>query len=534
MMDMAYVGGAQRVDKIFGEQAQSLRPKPLRPSTEARLVELMEKRSSDFVKLMLDGPSTLRFVREKRGVALLEGHNHKKQYMVKATTTVQGSVEDILLSFQMNNTWDFDTTMHKFFDLYANKGATLSTVASQPIAVHWMSLNTDKIESRDFVFASHARFYEHTDAGLCLLPFTSRSDATSGSLVWESVDLAKEIPLLRQTTTGCTRYYFRHAGFYVETTSEDDTCRVSFALSLDNDAGSVGGSKWMHNLALSLENLARALRRIELVPKEKWHHREHCTLCKKSFRAFRRRHHCRLCGESICGDCSKTMQLDTPVIDHGQRVELTSLRSCLRCFDTCGSSSSDRRSRSSTASFEYTRSFDEPRTHQSTSSSANLTKSFASSSGSFDESVKPRRQRLPSSSQASVVSASEISALDELLGTSLRSVDSSARLLQTKGSFVNLHPVNTPTPPVAETDRESLNSLDDRSSSGSEVYVLDDENGFDVSAGGRSAKRPASPSSAGDVPVQPQPEPLGFVVFDGTKKQPSEPALVSDMIKLQM
>ncbi|OQR89112.1 hypothetical protein THRCLA_22744 [Thraustotheca clavata] len=520
MMDIGFVGNAQRVDKIFGEQMQSMRPKQLHPNTEARLVDFMQKRTADFVKLILDpSASKLKFIREKRGVGLFEGVNHKQQYMVKAVTTVNASVEDVLNNFQMSNTWDIDATMHKFFDMYANKAATVANASCRPIHVHWMSLNTEKIESRDVVFASQSQFYEHADEGLYPLPLNSQAEATAGSLVWESVDLAKEIPLLRHTTTGCTRYFFRHCGFFVEQTNEVEVSKVSFALSLDNEAGSVGGSKWMHQLALSLENLARALRRIELIPKERWVHRDHCGLCQKTFRAFRRRHHCRLCGECICGDCSKTMQLDSPVVDHGQLIEISQLRSCIKCFDS--NSNSSQRSQSSAS--EFSKSFDEPRPlgrSTTISSSSNITQSLSS-----ERSYMYSETKLKTVDSHSV-SAHDLNALDDLLGTSVDSMNIKSVTESTTRSsreFVNTNRVPAKTSPVVETEHES------RSSNHSEVYVLDDDNGFDISA---PTKRPVttSSSSESEIPVQPTSD---FVVFD-TNEPLKVSAATSDMIKLKL
>ncbi|KAH9113673.1 hypothetical protein AeMF1_012165 [Aphanomyces euteiches] len=156
--------------------------------------------------------------------------------------------------------------------------ATIAYAASHPITVHWMGLNTDKAETRDIVFASYAQLYEQNMQGQ-LVPDLNRDGVIfAGSLLWESIDIAGEIPILRQKQTGCSRYALRNSGFYVQQTSDVDESRVSIILSLENESGYVRSSKWMHGLAMCIADISKALRKIELVPKMLWKESEHCSV----------------------------------------------------------------------------------------------------------------------------------------------------------------------------------------------------------------------------------------------------------------
>ncbi|KAF0697464.1 Aste57867_11848 [Aphanomyces stellatus] len=402
------------MDKAFGDIAQMVKPKPLRPATEAMLIQLTQQKSADLVRLCVDKSLTrLTFVKEKRGVSLYEGRNERNHYMVKAETTVEAPIDDILASFNMGSTSEFDTTLRKLFALYANRGATLAYVSGQPISVHWMSLNTDKMETRDFAFASFAQLYEQTTTG-ALVPMDSRSSGTvaAGSLVWESVDLSKEMSILRQKETGCTRYLLRTCGFYVEPTNDVDVSRVSFVLQLENENGHVGGSKWMHHLAMSVGNLSRAMRKIELVPKHLWRESEHCVMCRKTFRGLlRRRHHCRLCGSSVCSDCSKTLELDTPVAESGSTVTVSSVRACTKCYDsTEGSGSVRSNSNRSSSDYSHRTSFEEPR-------STNLSRTMSKNSVMSTDTIDSMRQTA-STGAGTTFSAAQLQSLDDLMAQS--------------------------------------------------------------------------------------------------------------------
>ncbi|CAK4870664.1 unnamed protein product [Aphanomyces euteiches] len=474
---MAFVGNSQRTDKIFGEQVQALKPKALRANLEAQLVQLMQKRSAELIRFHHTDNSKLKFIHDKRGVSVYEGISGKNQLFIKTETTVRASIEDILGVFHMGNTHDFDATLLKLFDLYANMGATIAYTANYPITVHWMGLNTDKAETRDIVFASYAQLYEQNMQGQ-LVPDLNRDGViVAGSLVWESIDIAGEIPILRQKQTGCSRYTLRNSGFYVQQTSDVDVSRVSLILSLENESGYVRSSKWMHGLAMCIANLSKALRKIELVPKMLWKESEHCVMCRKTFRAFRRRHHCRLCGNSVCGDCSKTIHLDIPAMDQDQHV--SSVRACSKCFEVQNSQSlSSSRSRSRRSSSDYSSSrhlsFDDANKQYSMRSVA------SSSTKSLDGCLPPQHyfegsshgvsgglRGVSSSSQqltvsSSVISTDQIHSLDMLMAASSidRPSNGDSMLFVIPGEASNI-----------QHDRESYNTLHDRSSTSSQASV---------------------------------------------------------------
>ncbi|ETV92380.1 hypothetical protein H310_13275 [Aphanomyces invadans] len=520
--------GSHQADKVFGDQMQALRPMTLKPETEDALVQLTRKRSTELVRMHTTDKSACRvtFVKEKRGVSVFEGTNPKNQFMVKGETTVRASVEDILDRFRMGSTGDFDEMVHKLFDLYAYKGATLAFVTNQPISVHWMALNTDKMETRDIVFASYAQLYEQTATG-SLVTTSDHSDGVvaAGSLVWESVNMAREIPLLRQKLTGCTRYFMRNCGFYVEQTNDTDVSRVSFVLTLENETGYVRGSKWMHRLAMCVANLARNLRTIELVPKPLWKETEHCILCRKTFRTFRRRHHCRLCGNSVCNDCSKSLPLDgRPVVDQGHVVHVSAVRSCTRCFDAASMSSGSammcQRSSSEYSESNSSRnmSFDDAKNIASMRSNGttSITKSFDHSHRS-DSSATLHGDTASASYLSHSLSPEQLHSMDKLMNATTLSALTPAVPTQPNPTvaepafFVLAHKPYSAS--EARDDDDLLNrlsyiTLDDQSSS-SVVYDVDGANGYDISAT-EIKRQPRVPPSLHD----PDPESwMQFKVF---------------------
>ncbi|KAG3212404.1 hypothetical protein PC129_g16630 [Phytophthora cactorum] len=65
--------------------------------------------------------------------------------------------------------------------------------------------------------------------------------------------------------------------------------------------------RWLQTLALGVSHFAEAAKpavTMQHLSKMTWTESDHCFLCLKTFRTYRRRHHCRFCGEAVYGSCS--------------------------------------------------------------------------------------------------------------------------------------------------------------------------------------------------------------------------------------
>ncbi|KAL4145669.1 hypothetical protein PRNP1_011545 [Phytophthora ramorum] len=141
----------------------------------------------------------------------------------------------------------------------------------------------------------------------------------------------KDIPELPKSSK-TNRLHFRNSGVVVEQLVEEDSqgprVRVSLLLSLMPSklvlkevsqsprmrvALAAGHEvakkyrKWLQTLALGVTHLAEAAKpavTMQHLSKMTWTESDHCFLCLKTFRTYRRRHHCRFCGEAVCGSCS--------------------------------------------------------------------------------------------------------------------------------------------------------------------------------------------------------------------------------------
>ncbi|RLN52508.1 hypothetical protein BBJ29_007287 [Phytophthora kernoviae] len=145
----------------------------------------------------------------------------------------------------------------------------------------------------------------------------------------------KDIPELPKSSK-TDRLHFRNAGVVIEETEGDaggPLVRVSLFLSLMPSklilkevsqsprmraALSVGSEvtkkyrKWLQTLAVGVAHLVQTAKpsvTMQHLTKMMWAESDHCFLCHKNFRTYRRRHHCRFCGEAICASCSGTVDM---------------------------------------------------------------------------------------------------------------------------------------------------------------------------------------------------------------------------------
>ncbi|KAL3664207.1 hypothetical protein V7S43_010536 [Phytophthora oleae] len=141
----------------------------------------------------------------------------------------------------------------------------------------------------------------------------------------------KDMPELPKSSK-TNRLHFRNSGVIVEEVAQEDSngpmIRVSLLLSLMPSklvlkevsqsprmrvAVAAGHEvakkyrKWLQTLALGVSHFAEAAKpavTMQHLSKMTWTESDHCYLCLKTFRTYRRRHHCRFCGEAVCGSCS--------------------------------------------------------------------------------------------------------------------------------------------------------------------------------------------------------------------------------------
>ncbi|KAG1702131.1 hypothetical protein DVH05_009923 [Phytophthora capsici] len=141
----------------------------------------------------------------------------------------------------------------------------------------------------------------------------------------------KDIPELPKSSK-TDRLHFRNSGVIVEELVQEDSngpmVRVSLLLSLMPSklvlkevsqsprmrvALAAGHEvakkyrKWLQILALGVSHFAEAAKpavTMQHLSKMTWTESDHCFLCLKTFRTYRRRYHCRFCGEAVCGSCS--------------------------------------------------------------------------------------------------------------------------------------------------------------------------------------------------------------------------------------
>ncbi|KAK1942755.1 1-phosphatidylinositol 3-phosphate 5-kinase FAB1 [Phytophthora citrophthora] len=141
----------------------------------------------------------------------------------------------------------------------------------------------------------------------------------------------KDIPELPKSSK-TDRLHFRNSGVIVEEVVQEDSngpmVRVSLLLSLMPSklvlkevsqsprmrvAVAAGHEvakkfrKWLQTLALGVSHFTDAAKpavTMQHLSKMTWTESDHCCLCLKTFRTYRRRHHCRFCGEAVCGSCS--------------------------------------------------------------------------------------------------------------------------------------------------------------------------------------------------------------------------------------
>ncbi|KAE8898497.1 hypothetical protein PF005_g2626 [Phytophthora fragariae] len=282
------------------------------------------------------------------------GHS-SDYYLVRAVTTVHTGVAAMLDLLHSSTTDEYRLVMRQVFNQYFQNGVTIDKLtcttpppfAEDPDAgaegarrsyseddaysVNWLTLKAQSklgsVESnRDFTLVSYQDAFSRHDSGVLERVGTgtvrARSNTSNfqvqsrlvGVHVLSSVNF-QDIPEL--PIPQCTdRLHFRNSGFVIEETSEPNVLKLSLLLSLLPTKATLKYARkyqrWLQALASCVGNLAQVLRpevTLHCLSKLTWKQSDHCFMCLKMFRTFRRCHHCRFCGEAVCGACSNMVNM---------------------------------------------------------------------------------------------------------------------------------------------------------------------------------------------------------------------------------
>ncbi|KAG2782300.1 hypothetical protein PC129_g8857 [Phytophthora cactorum] len=282
------------------------------------------------------------------------GHS-SDYYLVRAVTTVHTEVAAMLDLLHSSTTDEFRLVMRQVFQQYFQNGVTLDKLtcttpppfAEDPDAgvdgsrrsfseddaysVNWLTLkaqaNLGTVENhRDFTLVCYQDAFSRHESGVLERvgrgTVRARSNTSNfqpqsklvGVHVLSSVNF-QDVPEL--PIPECTdRLHFRNSGFVVEETSEPNMLRLSLLLSLLPTKATLKYARkyqrWLQTLASCVGNLAQVLRpevTLHCLSKLTWKQSDHCFMCLKMFRTFRRCHHCRFCGEAVCGTCSSMVNM---------------------------------------------------------------------------------------------------------------------------------------------------------------------------------------------------------------------------------
>ncbi|GMF41263.1 unnamed protein product [Phytophthora fragariaefolia] len=353
----------------------------------ARILRRVREDATDMALLVTSVPADRwRLVDESNGCRLYEltgdalpscistadtfgagGGGHPSEfYMVRAVTTLDADVDEMLSFFKTSHTHEYQDVMKKLFGKLVENGVTLDklTCTTPPAsaqdpdsasgdwrsysvddayAANWLTLRSlnklGGVEScHDFTMMCYQDVFErHPDKSVERLGMRNGRRAVHdvmavhsliGVHTFSSMNFSDILELPKSSKT--ERLHFRNSGLVIETTNDPNSVRVSLFLSLmpnKHILKTVAASpriraaqahessltkkyvKWLHSLAACLGNLTEAEKpgvTIERLTKMEWVESDHCFLCFKTFGTLtmRRCHHCRFCGEAVCSACS--------------------------------------------------------------------------------------------------------------------------------------------------------------------------------------------------------------------------------------
>ncbi|KAG7394362.1 hypothetical protein PHYBOEH_005268 [Phytophthora boehmeriae] len=266
----------------------------------------------------LTSPFSMKLLKDKAGLKLYE-LCEKEFYTMKAVTTVNAPLQEVMHMLSMGNTTSLREVMGEIFGTLFLDGVVLykkQDSLSRPnesLSVSWTALQASKpnLPHRDYVFlrygdifeknVEHGSMYQNNGSGLYI-----------GASIWESIELDGCDPL--PASQNVARLRMRRTGFVVEETGHEGTLQVSLYLSESHpgrDAVSTLTRSWMTKVVSCVSKipsamLTRALSSQSLLTKRDFRKDgPQCYLCLKAFTVFRRKHHCRVCGDVVCSGCSE-------------------------------------------------------------------------------------------------------------------------------------------------------------------------------------------------------------------------------------
>ncbi|KAE8972422.1 hypothetical protein PR003_g9826 [Phytophthora rubi] len=352
----------------------------------------------------------MKLLKEKSGVKLYE-LCEKEFYTMKAVTTVNAPIQEVMHMLRMDSTSQLRETMGEVLGTLFLDGVVLykkpdsAARPNESLSVSWTALQASKpnLPHRDYVYLrysdvfeknlEHGSLYQNNGSGLYI-----------GASVWESIELDGCEPL--PPSQNVVRLRLRRSGIVVEETGHDGTLEISMFLSESHpgrDAVSTLTRSWMTKVVSCVSQipnalLTRALGSQSLLTKRDFRKDgPNCYLCLKAFTVFRRKHHCRVCGDVVCSSCSEMKTIR-------QTSRNREVRLCNQCRTASTSSilSSNSGSTSNSVSLttgshrslpSFSSSFDG---HDLEASNVSLSGSTANLSEVFSEAARPQTHPLKS------------------------------------------------------------------------------------------------------------------------------------------
>ncbi|CAH0477862.1 unnamed protein product [Peronospora belbahrii] len=265
----------------------------------------------------LTSPFAMKLFKEKSGLQLYE-LCEKEFYTMKAVTTVNAPLQEVMHMLRMDTTAQLRETMKEIFGTLFLDGVVLynkpnlTTRSNESMSVSWAALQASKpnLPHRDYVFLRYGDIFER-----CLEHGNMYQDNGSGlyigASIWESIKLDGCEPL--PPSQNVVRLRLRRSGFVVEETGQKGALRISMFLSESHpgrDAVSSLTRSWMMKVVSCVVQtsnvlLTRALGSKNLLTKGEFQKNgRNCYMCLKAFTVFHRKHHCRVCGDVVCSGCS--------------------------------------------------------------------------------------------------------------------------------------------------------------------------------------------------------------------------------------
>jgi hypothetical protein len=265
----------------------------------------------------LTSPFAMKFLKEKSGVKLYE-LSEKEFYTMKAVTTVNAPLQEVMQMLRMDSTSQLREVMGEVFGTLFLDGVVLykkpdsHTRPNESLSVSWTALQASKpnLPHRDYVFLRYGDIFEKNLEHGSMYQ-SNGSGLHTGASIWESIELDGCDPL--PPSQNVVRLRLRRTGIVVEETSQDGPLEISLFMSESHpgrDAVSTLTRSWMTKVVSCVSQipnalLTRALGSQNLLTKRDFRKDgPNCYMCLKAFSVFRRKHHCRVCGDVVCSSCS--------------------------------------------------------------------------------------------------------------------------------------------------------------------------------------------------------------------------------------